>query len=99
MGTSQGNSLHDRSHDLNYFLLSRYFGVQHVQYINGNVCSIDSKPTGEHSYSCSNLRYLIKITPVGLTIRESVDSLCRDGADAQYMQYLRKSRITSPQIR
>ena len=32
-------------------------------------------------------------------IRESVDSLCRDGADAQYMQYLRKSRITSPQIR
>ena len=31
-------------------------------------------------------------------IRESVDSLCRDGADAQYMQYLRKSRITSPQI-
>ena len=32
-------------------------------------------------------------------IRESVDSLCRDGADAQYMQYLSKSRITSPQIR
>ena len=32
-------------------------------------------------------------------IRESVDSLCRDGADAQYMQYLRKSRIISPQIR
>ena len=23
-------------------------------------------------------------------IRESVDSLCRDGADVQYMQYLRK---------
>ena len=34
-----------------------------------------------------------------LYIRESVDSLCRDGADAQYMQYLSKSRITSPQIR
>ena len=32
-------------------------------------------------------------------IRESVDSLCRDGADAQYMQYLSKSRITSPQKR
>ena len=32
-------------------------------------------------------------------IRESVDSLCRDGADAQYMQYLSKSRITSTQIR
>ena len=30
-------------------------------------------------------------------IRESVDSLCRDGADTQYMQYLSKSRITSPQ--
>ena len=27
------------------------------------------------------------------TIRESVDSLCRDGADAQYMQYLSKCRI------
>ena len=34
--------------------------------------------------------------PVGSYIRESVDSLCRDGADAQYMQYLSKSRITSP---
>ena len=33
-------------------------------------------------------------------IRESVDSLCRDGADAQYiaMQYWSKSRIISPQI-
>ena len=30
-------------------------------------------------------------------ITESVDSPCRDGADAQYMQYLSKSRITSPQ--
>ena len=36
---------------------------------------------------------------LGLYIRESVDSLCRDGADAQYMQYLSKSRITSPQTR
>ena len=40
-------------------------------------------------------------TPFGLhqfrVIRESVDSLCRDGADAQYIQYLSKSRITSPQ--
>ena len=26
-------------------------------------------------------------------IRESVDSLCRDGADAPYMQYLSKSHI------
>ena len=35
---------------------------------------------------------------VNIIIRESVDSLCRDGADMQYMQYLRKSHITSPQI-
>ena len=32
-------------------------------------------------------------------IRELVDCLCRDGADTQYMQYLSKSRITSPQTR
>ena len=33
-----------------------------------------------------------------LIIRESVDSLCRNGADAQYMQYLliSKSHITGP---
>ena len=31
-----------------------------------------------------------------LFLSESVDSLCRDGADAQYLS---KSRITSPQIR
>ena len=30
--------------------------------------------------------------------RELVDSLCRDG-DAQYMQYLSKNHITSPQTR
>ena len=30
-------------------------------------------------------------------IRESVDSLCRDGAGVQYMQCLSKSRITLPQ--
>ena len=34
-----------------------------------------------------------------IVIRESVDSLCRDGADVQYMQYLSKSRITLPQTR
>ena len=28
-----------------------------------------------------------------INIRESVESLCRDGADVQYMQYLSKSRI------
>ena len=31
---------------------------------------------------------------LAFNIRESVDSLCRDGADTQYMQYLSKSRIT-----
>ena len=35
----------------------------------------------------------------GDPIRESVDSLCGDGTDAQYMQYLSKSRITLPQTR
>ena len=39
------------------------------------------------------------LTVVCSIIRESVDSLCRIGADAQYMQYLSKSRITSPQTR
>ena len=29
--------------------------------------------------------------------RESVDFLCRDGADTQYMQYLSKTHVTSPQ--
>ena len=29
--------------------------------------------------------------------RKSVDFLCRDGGYKQYMQYLSKSRITSPQ--
>ena len=29
----------------------------------------------------------------GENIRQSVHSLCRNGADAQYMQYLSKSRI------
>ena len=32
-------------------------------------------------------------------IRQSVESLCRDGANAQYMHYLSKSRITLPQTR
>ena len=41
----------------------------------------------------------VQLVGLGLVIRESVDSLCRDGADAQYMQYLSKSRITSPQTR
>ena len=31
-------------------------------------------------------------------IRESVDSLCRDGADAQYMQYLRLSGLQTGHI-
>ena len=49
------------------------------------------------------INYLVKHQPVTVyssnNIRESVDSLCRIGADTQYMQYLSKNRITSPQIR
>ena len=43
-------------------------------------------------FNCVKAFYILGI------IRESVDSLCTDGADAQYIQYLRKSRTTSPQI-
>ena len=40
------------------------------------------------------------LTPSNTAIQmsESVDSICRDGASAQYMHYLSKSCITSPQI-
>ena len=51
-----------------------------------------------YSVVTPSLPYL-NINMCTFTIRESVDSLCRDGADAHYMQYLSKSRITSPQIR
>ena len=60
--------------------------------------------SGPHAYiihyQMSTVGTIIMIidTPEPLAyIRESVDSLCRDGADAQYMHYLSKSRITSPQ--
>ena len=61
------------------------------------------------SYYFTYCKYMVEVTvntysnnnkgPIRWDIRESVDSLCRDGADAQYMQYLSKSRITSPQTR
>ena len=64
--------------------------------------SPESPPLGE-------IKRMRKQCPLLRNIRESVDSLCRDGANAQYMQYLSKSRIymqylsksriTSPQIR
>ena len=44
-------------------------------------------PDGQVSDDFSAYSYTV-------VIRESADSLCRDGADAQYMQYLSKSRIT-----
>ena len=45
-------------------------------------------------------KYCEKKEIVGIfNIRESVDSLCREGPDMQYMQYLSKSRIASPQTR
>ena len=34
-----------------------------------------------------------------LVFNQRVGRLCREGADAQYVQYLSKSRITSPQTR
>ena len=49
---------------------------------------------GRREAFCSSV-----VSHMNCCIRESVDSLCRDGADAQYMQYLSKSRITSPQTR
>ena len=51
-----------------------------------------------HTY-VHNLKFVLHTICSKLYIRESVDSLCRDGADMQYMQYLSKSRITSPQTR
>ena len=33
------------------------------------------------------------LNPQAIFIRESVDSLCRDGADAQYMQYILKQKL------
>ena len=45
------------------------------------------------SHECSHPRRKFFLF-LFLFIRESVDSLCRDGADAQYMQYLSKSCIT-----
>ena len=53
---------------------------------------------GQHSLHCLQADSDIYIY-IYIYIRESVDSLCRDGADAQDMQHLSKSRITSPKIR
>ena len=56
-----------------------------------------AKETAKNGVVSATLKALI--VQVGtVDIGESVDSLCRDGADAQYIQYLSKSRITSPQI-
>ena len=48
---------------------------------------------------CVAVSALVNILLNVLHIRESVDSVCKDGTDAQYMQYLNKNRITSPQTR
>ena len=65
------------------------------------VAKCDHSKNGKHTLSntIKNFLYKYKIETQSACIRESVDSLCRDGADAQYMQYISKSRITSPQIR
>ena len=47
----------------------------------------------------SDRKWLVEMTisfSQYIYIRESVDSLCRDGADTQYMQYLSKSLFKRP---
>ena len=58
----------------------------------------DNATKGKHSIVDKRKHYIINYVIVINHVRESVDSLCRDGADAQYMQYLSKCCITSPQI-
>ena len=81
--------------------------------LNKDWCTKPATPSEEAPKNTRSIQqHCIKTLIVGIThhpyiagvycrycsvIRESVDSLCRDGADAQYMQYLSKSRITSPQ--
>ena len=69
--------------------------VSQVLYIASelSVQSVNLEYVCNSVYMCTQL-----IHTMSLVIRESVDSLCRDGANAQYMQYLSKSHITS-QIR
>ena len=50
-----------------------------------------------YMYMCVLCIYIHIVTI--LYIRKSVDSLYRDGADAQYIQYLSKSHETQPQMR
>ena len=68
-----------------------------------SMCAVGVSEEFTFCCDCSTVWSVFKIWSESLlpkhSIRESVDSLCRDGADAQYMQYLSKSRITSPQIR
>ena len=45
---------------------------------------------------CVMLCSTCELTKISQSIRESVDSLCRDCADAQYMQYLSKMVLCSP---
>ena len=47
----------------------------------------------------SHVYWLVVTMTMVISESQLVDSQCRDGADVQYMQYLSKSCITSPQIR
>ena len=76
---------------LSYFLSLMHFGQPTIRYP-------DTSLKRKIIWSCKFEPLLYECASLPL-IRESVDSLCRDGADAQYMQYLSKSRITSPQTR
>ena len=42
---------------------------------------------------CTDILQLHELHHSEIFIRESVDSLCRDGADAQYMQYLKGKAV------
>ena len=64
-------------------------------------CNTGYNLVGDSTRTCQTTENWSGSVPTcqGMYIRKSVDSQCRDGADVQYMEYLNKSCITSPQIR
>ena len=50
-------------------------------------CSVNRICTHCHTFICQALLFSYRKLEIQHIIRESVDSLCRDGADAQYMQH------------
>ena len=91
------NSTHAHS---NYLICMRFIRINTVAVFSWNCAQTllnyeDSTPVCETGIYEGHKGWRLALDIIG----ESVDSLCRDGADAQYMQYLSKSRITSPQTR